>query len=321
LDNGKLVGIAFQLLDGADRVGHMIAPSVISHFLHDVNQGTYRGFPGLGIEWQALESKVHRQALGLHSHQSGVLVTRVGYESSAWMTVQPGDVLLEVDNTPIGPDGTVQLREAELVGFEHVVSRRHVGETISLTLFRDGRQLDCLVVLQEPNPLVPEDHYEVAPSYLLVGGLLMVPLTRDYLKTWGEQWWQTAPKDLVCLYEHGVATPDRQEIVVLQKVLADSLNQGFHELESVWIERIQGVSVRSLTHAASILDATDEPYYRFESADGRQIVLDRKECIRQEDAILSRYGVPKNRSPDLIQRKSKKTPTAESWPSSFEGLN
>ena len=47
------------------RVGHVIAAPVVEHFLQDVEDGIYDGFPGLGCVWQPLDSAAHRRYLGL----------------------------------------------------------------------------------------------------------------------------------------------------------------------------------------------------------------------------------------------------------------
>ena len=90
--------------------------------------------------------------------------------------------------------------------------------------------------------------------YYVFGGLLFVPLTRDYLKTWGDQWIQHAPRDLVALYEKGLPTLERGEPVVLQKVLADRVNRGYHDLESVLVREVQGVRVRNLRHVVELIE-------------------------------------------------------------------
>jgi hypothetical protein len=154
---------------------------------------------------------------------------------------------------------------------------------------------------------VSEDRYDVKPNYFLFGGLLFVPLTRDYLKTWGQHWWASAPHSLMARYESGVRTPQRREVVVLQKVLADRANHGYHDVESVEIHRVQGTAIRDLKHMVSLLNGTSE-YVCFETAEGMQIVLDRKEAIERTPHILQRFGVPRDRSPDLEPETKRRTP-------------
>jgi len=301
LKDGRLVGVAFQALDEGEQIGYMIAPPVVEHFLKDLEDGTSDGFPALGVTTQQLESSTHRRFLGLTEDQpGGVLVRRVAHSGSADGVLEPDDVLLAVDNEPVSADGTVELRRGELVHYRYFVSRRHVGERIPVTVWRQRQEVTCVLDLKPPAYLVAEERYDVRPSYYIVGGLLFAPLTRDFLKTWGDTWWQSAPRDLVALYEVGVPTPERTEPVVLQKVLAHRVNQGYHDLDNLLVDTCYGVPVRSLTHLVTIIeDHTDEPYLELRTSDGTAVVLDRAEAMQRNENILRKYGVRHDRSVDL----------------------
>jgi S1-C subfamily serine protease len=302
LKAGELVGVAFQALDDADQIGYMIAPSVVLHFLKDLESGHYDGFPGLGAVTQHLENDAHRRSLALpKAADGGILITQINDSSSASGVLQCGDVLLAVDGVPVAADGTVALRNGELIDFGYLIANHHVGDRIPATVWRSGQELSCMVEMRQPVYLVAEERYDVCPSFFVVGGLLFVPLTRDYLKTWGENWWQTAPRDLVMLYESGIRTAEREQPVVLQKVLADRVNQGFHEVESLLIEAVCGTPVRSLPHLVELVEASCEPFLRFAGADGARVVIDRKKAIKRGSQILRKFSVPHDRSPDLRQ--------------------
>lgn len=297
IQNGRIVGIAFQALDEAAQIGYMVSVPVIEHFLKDMESGTYDGFPGLGATTQALESPAHRRWLGLPDElEDGVLVTQAGWGTSAFGVLKEGDVLLAVDGVPITPDGTMPLREAEIVDFAYAFAQRHIGETVGLKIWRDGAALECVLPLKAPRYLVPEDRYDVSPTYYIFGGLVFAPLTKNYLQTYGEQWWQTAPHDLMVHYTHGVPTAERSEVVVMQKVLADRVNQGYHDYESLPISEADGVKVRSIGHLVQILEQGTGDYVRFTTEDGEYIVLDRALSIERQEDILDRFGVPSDRS-------------------------
>ncbi|MEM1029716.1 MAG: serine protease [Myxococcota bacterium] len=300
-EDGKLVGVAFQALEDAESVGYMIASDVVRHFLEDIDNGRYDGFPDVGVTVQPLESRAHRRALGLPATcQEGVLVKRVAFGSSAWGALLPGDVLLSVDGVGVAPDGAVVLREGELIHFQYVVSRRHVGDLMPVVVWRDGRATTLELSLTAPRSLVAEDRYDVRPSFFVYGGLLFVPLTRDFLKTWGDGWWQAAPRELVALYESGIVTEDRREVVVLQKVLADRVNQGYHDVDNQVVVAVDGQPVRSLRHLVERVEARPAATFtRFRMSDGAEIVLDRLEVRTRHRAILDKFGVPHDRSEDL----------------------
>jgi S1-C subfamily serine protease len=300
LKDGELVGVAFQALDDAEQIGYMIAPPVVTHFLRDVDDGIYDGFPSLGVTTQNLENAALRRSFGLPpSLEGGVRVKRVSFGGSAWGHIQPGDVLVAIDDVPISSEGTVMLRDGELIHFHYILSLRHVGEKLPVTVWRDGEHITYPVALKAPSYLVAEERYDVKPSYFIVGGLLFVPVTRDYLKTWGENWWQNAPRDLVSLYEQGIRSEERLETVVLQKVLADRVNQGYHEVESLIIDSLDGTKVRSLSHLMELAETGSGAFIHFEAIDGTRIVLDRALAQERAPHILRKFSVPHDRSPDL----------------------
>ena len=297
---GMLAGVAFQALDEGEQIGYMIATPVVAHFLRDVDSGHYRGFPSLGMVTQPLESEAHRRSLGLKaSIKGGVMVTRVAHGGSVDGKVRSGDVLLSADGVPIASDGTVALREGELVDCGYVISKRHVGDEVTLDIWRKRARRQVIATLRAPRYLVAEERYELRPSYYVIGGLLFVPLTRNYLMTWGDNWQQRAPRELVTLYQSGIPTSRQSEVVVLQKVMADRVNQGYHDYESVIITAVGGKHVQSLAHLAQVADATRGTYLRFDASDGRVIVIDRKLARKRHDGILGRFGIPRDRSVDL----------------------
>ena len=68
-EKGDLVGVAFQSYSSSDveNVGYVIPVAVIGHFLDDYQKnGTYSGFPLLGVTWQRMESESLRRNRGLH---------------------------------------------------------------------------------------------------------------------------------------------------------------------------------------------------------------------------------------------------------------
>jgi S1-C subfamily serine protease len=305
----RLIGVAFQSLDDAQNVAYAIAPPIVRHFLRDIaTAGPPRGFPSLGVGWQRLESTSHRKALGLSPTDGGIMVTKVAYDATSWGVLQAGDVILAVDDIPVHSDGTAVLRPSELVDHAHFVSLRLVGETMPVLVQRAGQRAVVHVELKTPRLLVPDDRYDVRPTYFIFGGLLFAPLTRDYLKSWGHEWWKQAPSELMSLYHTGFCTPERQDVVVLQKVLADGVNQGYHEIENAVVVQVDGVPVRNMRHLVDLVetglaDPARGPWLKVRLAGGENVVLDRKKSVARLPAILDLYGVREDRSKDMQSKK------------------
>lgn len=119
-DQGYCVGIAFQSYAGSDaeNIGYVIPTPVIEHFLDDYTRnGTFTGFPALGIQWQRMESESLRMACGMKEGQKGVLVRTVQPISHASGVLKPDDILMKFDEVQVACDGTVPFRSGERIAF------------------------------------------------------------------------------------------------------------------------------------------------------------------------------------------------------------
>jgi S1-C subfamily serine protease len=298
--DGELVGIAFEAMDEAENIGYMIGAPVVQHFLSDIEQGIQDGFPDLGILTQQLESRAHRRSLGLStSSHSGILITGVVHGGSASGILEKGDVLLMIDGKNIAADGSIRFRKGERIDLSHQVAQRQVGDSMPVTVYRDGEVHRFELPMKPPRFLVAEDCYDVKPTYYLYGGLLFVPLSRDFLMTWGAEWWQEAPSEIVSIYENEIRSASRSEVIVLQKVLADRVNQGYHDFEALTIDRVQGRKVQNLKQLIRIVESATDEFIHFRGRDGSMIVLERDLVEKRNRSILRRYGVAFDRSEDL----------------------
>jgi S1-C subfamily serine protease len=117
LKDGKVVGVAMQIISNSQNIGYMIPTPNINHFLEDLKDGKYDGFPVLGIEYESTENIALRQFYHLPAEAGGVLITKVLPFSSADGNLREGDTLLEIDGTPLGVDGTFTFRKDERLGF------------------------------------------------------------------------------------------------------------------------------------------------------------------------------------------------------------
>ncbi len=298
----KLIGIAFQSLDESQNIAYAIALPIVQHFLRDLELSRPALFPSLGVVWQRLESDSLRRSLGLAKSNWGVLVVRVAFQSTAWGVLEEGDVLLEIDGESIGRDGTVRLREGELIDHSHCITLKHVGDPLVLKIMRNKQVMELALTLQGPALLVPEDQYDITPTYFVYGGLLFAPLTRDYLKSWGHEWFKSAPNELITIYETQIRTPERQEVVILQKVLADRVNQGFHEYENHVVTSVNGTAVKNMRHLVELIEGDTSQFVTFKLHDGQRLSLDRTKCAERIDAILDQYNLRDDRSADLRKR-------------------
>ncbi|NCG20629.1 MAG: trypsin-like serine protease [Rhodobacterales bacterium] len=289
--DNKVVGIAFQSLSDAENIGEMVPTPVIRQFLEGISSGKEPALPDLGIAIQTLENPVLRRKLGLRPGDSGVRVAHVAFGSSCDGHLLPGDALLSIEGLPIANNGTVSFRGRFRTRLSVVLSERWIGDSIDLVVLREGREIATRVTLCRQVRLVPQCRYDVEPSYFIYGGLVLQPLTRNYLQTW-TKWRDKAPKAFVTAYYSGHRTEERQQMVVVSQVLADELNIGYVQLYDDSVAAINDVVPRDLAHAVALLRERRTGLVQIRMSSGSVAVFDAQEVAKADAKIMATYHIP-----------------------------
>jgi S1-C subfamily serine protease len=302
IHQGRIAGVVMQGVPGAQNLGYLVPPSVIRHVLTDLDDGRYDGFPGLDLTTVDLESPAMRARLGVGG-RSGVVVTRVHPELAADGVVRVGDVLLSVDGVPIADDGTVEFRPGERTEWIEPVQRLQVGSKLRLRLWRQGVEQDAVMTLGtriEARQSLIYEQFDRRPRFFIHAGLVFVPLTRGYLRTWGRDWWQQAPRVFTVLLEDPDLRERTPEPVLISQVLAHDVNEGYHGTRNVPVETIDGEPVRGLAEALRLITApADRTHIELRNRFGSYLVLDRAAAREAHETILRTYRIPRDRSDDL----------------------
>ncbi len=295
---GKVVGIAFQALHDAENIGEMVPGPIMKKFLEGVKKQKPPEVPGIGITTQPLENPALRAHLGMRPRDTGVLVTAVQFGSSAWGQLEVGDVLMELDGLRIADNGTVRYRGRYRCQFDAVIGDHHIGDVVQARVLRRGRPKDVALEMQAMLWLVPRTEYDRRPMWFLFGGLVFQRLTAEFLRNWGEHWWDKAPKELLHLYYSGLRKPEQQEVVVLAQVLADAVNVGYEAFHNDVVVSVQGEKPVDMADFVRLMDAAKgEVVLKLSS--GAIVLLDADAARAAEARILQRYHVPGDRSSDL----------------------
>lgn len=290
IHDGAVVGIAMQTLEGAENVGYMIPTPVVRHFLEDVTDGRYDGFPQLGIRVQDMESAAQRRAAGMESDQTGALVIRIDYGGPAYGVLRPGDVLLEIEGHRIANDLTVAWPGLGRVSYAMIPQSHQIGDRIEIRLLREGKQLARTIELTPHRPLVPGRRTTERPRYLVFGGLVFQPLSRDYL-----EYFDDVPPNLLSIPWNHDVTEERREVILMQRVLPHPVNRGYQSWEDEVVWRVDGIAPRDMKHLAQIIDDAQGRWIVVLMEDGHRITLDRQAANRARGEILDAYGIAEDR--------------------------
>ncbi len=299
IQNGNVVGVAFQAMFELESTGWFIPIEVIQRFLEDVSDGRYDGYPELGVVTSNLENPAARRGIGLGPNDSGVRVESVWPGSSAAGHLQPRDALVAVDGRPIALDGTVSDGD-ERFPFGLLVDRRQIGQTVNLTVLKNGERLDLPVTLRGFEPAQRHRRaYDRMPRYFVYAGLVFVPLELETLITLGDDW--LAHADRALLYEfllRPLEDPSqlRRERIILLRRLDHAVNANLAWFRNQVVESVNGRRIDSIEDLIEALEGAMGPHQIIEFSTFRRIaVLDRVEAESANPEILERYGVSKDR--------------------------
>ena len=300
----KIVGIVMQQHKNFENIGYIVPTTIVKHFLDDVEDGNYDGFPRIGIRTQKLSNKSLKSMYKLDGSHTGVLVTNVIPGMLSEGILDSGDILTSVDNHPIADDGTVEFRRNERTSFYHFIQSHQYGDILHFSVIRGGRKVPVKMKLKrrlKEHYYISTCEYDTKPKYYIYGGLVFSPLTLNYLKTW-KDWETNSPSNLLNYLVNESPTVDREEVVVMIKVLESDINVGYNEYSNQRIVKVNGQKVINLEQMISKIEEQNEkPFVILETERGDQLVLNNKRAIAEHEAILRLYGVVQDRSEDLFR--------------------
>jgi S1-C subfamily serine protease len=297
MQNGKVVGVAFQGLRQAENIGYMIPTTVIRHFLSDIEDGKYDGFGSLGVLlYPGLHSVSYKEYLKVPSGQEGIVVIDTVMHSSVESILQRGDVLVQIDDYTIDNDGRVKIYGLNL-DLSEVVEIKQIGQTAEISFYRDGQLTKATATVALNRPVFEfSRQYDISPRYVCFAGLVFVPATRNYLETWGPEWIKDMPFYLRYLFHNSMqlnTDRERKEYVVLSEIMPDEINAYAGAFKSQVAESINGAPVWGLEDVWDTFEKPSDDFYtiKFMGVE-RPLIIDAKAAHARQSIILEKYDIP-----------------------------
>jgi S1-C subfamily serine protease len=297
LQDGKVVGVAFQGLREAENIGYLIPTTVIEHFLNDIEDGKYDGFGSIGFAFfPGLHSRSYADYLKVPAGQQGIVVLRTMLNSSVEAVLQAGDVITKVDQFDIDNDGMIQIYGLRLHMAE-AIERKQMGENVELTFYRNGELNKATAVAALNRPVLAYwREYDIPPRYEVFAGLTFVPVSRNFLESWGRTWITDIPFYLRYLFnDSDQLNTDRQrkEYVVLSEILPDEVNSYCSAFRNEVAESVNGVDIRSLDDLRSAFAKGSNGFCIIKfMGTPTPLILDSAKANEHHPGIMTKYQVP-----------------------------
>jgi S1-C subfamily serine protease len=272
VQDGKVVGVAFQGLTQADNTGYIIPTPVIRRFLTDIEDGHYDQYADLGVSDFPLHNPAMRKELGLPNDGNGVIINNVIPTSSSDGILKNGDILMALDGKPVDSAGMINIG-GENVNLNEVIERKYAGDKVAVRYLRDGAWNDVDIILK---PLqwsrMYAVQYEKKPRYIVFAGLVFQPLDTNLFAACKFE--NVTLRRLYTDYVPKGLFEKHKDIVVLTRVESDPVTSLLGGFEGYAVEKINGVEVRDLGHAHELLHPKEMPeFFVIDLYDGERPVV------------------------------------------------
>ena len=213
--------------------------------------------------------------------------------------LQNGDVLVGVDDFAVDQDGNFIDPTYGKIPVGHLFNTHHyAGDKVNLQVLRAGERktLDATLSRRSPGSYVSDPYIiDRAPRFIVVGGLILQELSRQYLKDFGQDWARRAPERLVFLdrYQDELFKEGPKKVVFLSRVMPTPATVGYEELNHLVVKRINGMELQTLDDVATAIGKPMDGFHKFEfNEDPKVIYLDAAQAEKTGQLVQRQYALP-----------------------------
>jgi S1-C subfamily serine protease len=301
---GRIVGLVFSKITGADNIGYLIAVEEIQGFLQDIEDGHYEGKPLLPDGLQTTENNALRAKLRLPKDSGGLMVTQPCRLGKA-CPLQAEDVITHIDGQPIDSLGQVKIHDGMRVSYQYLIGKRAVNGKIKLTILREGQPLAIEAPIRHEWGRVVQGLNGSYPRYFICGPMVFSAASQELQAKLSSE----MTCRLLCVQNplaqrlFDTRAFEDEELVILGYALfPHRIAKGYDHTTFGVVTRVNGTAVRNLAHLVELLRDASGEFVTIELA-GRYetLVFRRTELIGSTEEILATEGIRRQGSEDLMK--------------------
>lgn len=297
--NNKLAALLLRY-DPRSQVLDAIPGPIITHFLKEADGEHYRGFPSISFTFFPTRDPQLRSFAGETGKPAGVYVTNVDPNSSTVRAgLQVGDIITAIGNNEIDQNGNYVDPLYGKIEFTNLLTAHaYSGDSVPVRVQRNGKPMQFNLTLEHRSTkdyVIPPYNFDQAPPYYVLGGMIFVELSRQYLKEWGANWTKEAPQRFVYLdrFQSELFPEGNRKIVIVSQILPANSTVGYEELSYLTVQKVNGKEINSL---ADLAQAVSQPieggFIRIETQeDPKQLELDAAQVTAEAPALQQNYGI------------------------------
>ena len=295
--NNKLAGLLVSY-SSKDQISSILPASIIKHFLSDIEDGEYTGFPNLGIMYSQTLDEQFREYLKLQKNEGGVFVSKVIDGASAAGNLKAGDVILDINNNKIDSRGNYDDKIWGKLSFSNLVRGiPFTGDSIKMSIIRDGERMNLsFKLIRRPTAdyLIDPYMFDRGPKFSIIGGLVFQELSVPFLKLFGNDWRNRAPIKLLMAHANPEMYEKRgnKKLVMMTRTIPTPATLGYERLSTLIVTKINGIPINDIkdVNTASKKPIDGQHRIEFESYP-KLIFVDANLSSRVNKALENRIGL------------------------------
>ncbi|MES1195778.1 MAG: trypsin-like peptidase domain-containing protein [Steroidobacter sp.] len=292
--DGRMIGLAFSVLNNSQNIGYIISNEEIELFLKDVADGHYDGKPAMFDDLQTLENASLRSFLKLDPSVHGAIVHHP-YTVESSSPLKEWDVITRIGDTAVDDQGMILINSNVRVNFGYRIQQIAKNGKVPLTIVREGKQMTIDMPVSNSRPYMIPDLRGTYPPYFIYGSLVFSKASRQFMGGIGksQNYYFFFSGPLIKLFAEPPSA-DRDELVVISSPLfPHKVSKGYDSPQFSVVSAVNGTAVRSLKHLVAILRDLQDEYviFQLEPQSVPALVFNRKEMLAATEDILTDNGI------------------------------
>jgi S1-C subfamily serine protease len=306
--DGRMIGLVFSRLGGAQNIGYIIPCEEIELFLRDITDGRYDGKPAMFDELQTLENPALRSYLKLDKTIEGIVVHQP-FKTDPAYPLKEWDVITKIGDTRIDNQGMIKLGANLRVRFQYLIQKIAKNGKVPLVVMRAGKSVALELPVVSTRPTLIPSLQGTYPSYFICGPLVFSSVTAQFVGAF----FNTNRSDLIGMLSLSASplvtrmgdTPafDGEELVVISSPFFPyKLAKGYSSPAAEVVKTVNNIPIKNLRHLVEVLRDSREEFIKFEFArrGGETLVFPREEMLAATEEILTDNGIRSAGSPDVL---------------------
>lgn len=288
IQGNKVVGLVFQISQIERDITYLIPTPVINHFLQDVKDGKYDGFPNLGFNFQTGYSNSLKNYYKVPPETQGILINAIYPQSSFYEYLREKDFIFRIDDYPLNNEG--ELVSDKPLSMIDYLENKFIGDSVTIYFYRNGEKYKASSKLKKTDSL--DLYRDESSSYFVNAGLVFQPVSRAFFSNQ-----EIASLDSSSKYHYSYYIQDKlyrfnDRDIVLGYIFDDPENLRYKDYRLKIVETINGYTAKDLSDFSRLWKKFDKQaiQIKFRGID-LPIILTPKNVDKINIRIKKRYGV------------------------------